>query len=105
MSKTVEVISKLRQGIDSMLTFIQQNKSDAMAEGAGRELALVMTKLEEARMWAGKGLQHFNTGHKETDKAEQPESFTKELTDVIELGPQTTADKVEPTPTEVKPQP
>jgi hypothetical protein len=83
MSKTVENLSTLRQNLDAIIVFINSFKSDAQTEGAGRELALVLTKVEEARMWAGKGLSHFNTGFKDSDKAQRPETFSREVIEVV----------------------
>ena len=89
-SKTVSNLSYLRQSLDSVLKFIETSKPDAQAEGAGREMALVQTKIEEARMWAGKGLSHFETGFKLSDIAGQEETFTKELNKVAPVAKENT---------------
>lgn len=95
MSKSVETLSKIRQALDALTTAISEAKNDANNEGCGREMALVLTKIEEARMWAGKGLQHFDTGSFPSDVANQPETFSKE---VVEQKAESI--EVEATPTE-----
>jgi len=44
---------------------------------AGRELALTKTKLQEARMWAGMALSHFDTDFVPSDIPSDPESKSK----------------------------
>lgn len=58
-------LDKLIKITDSIIPMLPEEK-----KAAGREVALVKTKLQEARMWAGQSLSHFDTGFTPTDTFE-----------------------------------
>lgn len=73
----VDKISKLRQDAQVLIEYAESLRSDEEMKPAGREVSLVITKLEEARMWGGKALSHFNTGFVPSDLPEKPETHSK----------------------------
>lgn len=78
-SEAVEAISVIRADSVTLLEKVEELLADLgkSRHPAGREIALVKTKLQEARMWAGMGLSHFDTGFKPSDMPGQPESKSK----------------------------
>jgi hypothetical protein len=54
-----EKMHDIRQKIDGIISYVGMVKNDSRPEyGKGkREIALVYTKLQEAKMWAGKVLE------------------------------------------------
>lgn len=75
----VQAISDIRTECVPLLEKVEALLADLgkTRHPAGREIALVKTKLQEARMWAGMGLSHFDTGFKPSDMPGQPESKSK----------------------------
>ena len=62
----------LRKEIDALITAV---KSDM---AGNREVSLVITKLQEARMWAGQNLANYSDEFSKSqfaDKADEPESL------------------------------
>lgn len=75
----VAAISEFRQRVVPLIEDVERIL-DYMAKNrhpAGRELALVRTKLQEARMWGGQALSHFDTGFKPSDQPDDPETHSK----------------------------
>ncbi len=62
----VETIKRIRKLIDEITVEVRAEKKLLDRNPGGRELALVVTKLEEAKMWAGKVLGEL--GHKLPEK-------------------------------------
>lgn len=50
-------VHSLRVEIDKVIQTAQQRQSDIGRADGGREIALVVTKLQEGKMWAGKVLE------------------------------------------------
>jgi len=78
-SVAVASISTIRSDSVLLLDKVQLLLDELCKAGrpAGREIAIVKTKLQEARMWAGMGLSHFNTDFEATDMPDKPESDSK----------------------------
>jgi hypothetical protein len=51
-----EVLHELRKSIDALIQWSGELKNNRES-GYGREIALVYTKLQEAKMWTGKCLE------------------------------------------------
>ena len=52
-----ETIHNFRVEIDSVIKKAQKLQSEIGKEAGGREISLVVTKLQEGKMWAGKILE------------------------------------------------
>lgn len=74
-------ISDIRVAAASLLDDVEVLVIQLAAEKhpAGREIALVKTKLQEARMWAGAALARFPTGFVPSDQPGKPETFSREI--------------------------
>lgn len=66
-----ETLHSLRKSIDALIKWTEELKQNRES-GYGREVALVHTKLQESKMWAGKCLEAIGT------------PFPKELRDEAE---------------------
>ena len=56
-----EAIHTLRKDIDARIRDAQNFQAEMGHTPGGREIALVVTKLQEAKMWAGKILEALGT--------------------------------------------
>lgn len=74
VSPHIEEASHIREELYRLIEYVdgvlsrQAHPSDERA--AGREVSLVKTKLQEARMWAGMIKSHYDTGFVDSDKPE-----------------------------------
>lgn len=69
-----EAIHTLRKDIDQRIVDAQNFQSEIGRGSGGREISIVVTKLQEAKMWAGKILEAFGSElpAQYQDKAETP---------------------------------
>jgi hypothetical protein len=65
-----------RKGIDACIFEAEQFLQDEQVKACGREMSLVRTKLQEAKMWCGKCLEVLGS--------ELPKEFRDKITDDIE---------------------
>jgi len=67
--KQIDRTKNLRKEIDALLTVVKTDIAQ------NREISLVITKLQEARMWAGQNLANYSDEFSKSqfaDKAEEP---------------------------------
>lgn len=64
MFDAIEFVHGLRKHVDACIVevdFLTAKIKDGTVEGAGREVALAKTKLQEAKMWLGKVLEEMGS--------------------------------------------
>ena len=75
--KMVDDVSNLRISLEGSLSILKKIMESRVSNLNIRELSIVRTKLQEARMWSGESLANFDTDFEPSDKPGEKKTVSK----------------------------